>query len=201
MASPETSGKSPETKGIGGKELKKHSPERKKLSSAEQEALERDLAERGERAEKVIEKHRQEKEPIIKSHETGQEKSKIAGENSSNSHFHRPNPKTDKERNSVYKTELKKIQKDMPIVQKVFSKVIHNSSVEKISETSQNTIFRPSALIAGSIAGLTLGILVYVIAIINNYSLGNLEIFAFAILGAMIGLVIEYIAKSLRHRK
>jgi len=201
MASPETSGQSPETKGIGGKELKKHSPERKKLSSAEREALERDLAERGERAEKVIEKHRQEKEPIIKSQESGQEKSRSAGENSAQSQSHRPNPKTDKERNVVYKNELKKIQKDLPSVQKVFSKVIHNSSVEKISETSQNTIFRPSALIAGSITGLTLGIVVYVIAIINNYGLGNLEIFAFAILGALIGLVIEYIAKSLRHRK
>lgn len=89
----------------------------------------------------------------------------------------------------------------MPAVQRVFSKLIHTNSVEKISDATQKTIFRPSAIIAGSAAGLVLGILVYIIAVINNYSLGNLEILSFAVLGALIGLLLEYIINRAKHRK
>ncbi len=201
MASPESSGKSPETKGIGGMELKKLSPESQKLTSAEREALEKDLAARGEKAEKVIEKHAKEKEPVIKSEESHHEKSKTVGEGASHKSAHRPKPKTERERRTVYNSEIKKIQKDMPAVQRVFSKLIHTNSVEKISDATQKTIFRPSAIIAGSAVGLTLGILVYIIAVINNYSLGNLEILSFAVLGALIGLVLEYIINRAKHKK
>ena len=201
MASPEIHHGSPEKKGVSSKELKKLSPEMKHLSSAEREALERDLAEKGEKAEKVIESHKHEKEPIIKGEESHQEKSKSAGESASQRLAHRPKPKTDQEKSSVYKNELKQIQSKMPIVQRTFSRVIHNSSVEKITDVTQVTVFRPSAMIGASVFGLILGLAIYLVARINNYSLGNLEILALAIFGALFGILIEFITRRIKPKK
>lgn len=201
MASPEISGGSPEKKGLGSKELKKISPETKRLSPEEKEILDKDLAERGEKAEKVIERHRQEKEPIIKSEESHHEKSQTKGESASQKTHHRPKPKTDKEREKVYENELSEIQSKMPAAQRTFSKLIHSRVIENVSETTQKTIFRPSALIGGAVSGLVLGILVYVVARIYGYSLGNLEILSLAFLGAILGLIIEFIVRKIKHKK
>jgi hypothetical protein len=200
MANPEAQGSSPEKKGLG-KELKKLSPEIKNLSSIEREALEKDLAQRGEKAEKIIEKHKVEKEPVIETQEATQEKSKSAGESTSHATKHRPQPKTDRERNSLYRHELKEMQSKLPAIQRTFSKVIHNTSVDKISDLTQETIFRPSAMIGGAIVGLILGITIYAVASIYRYSISNLEILLLAFLGSLFGVLVESVVRRFGHRK
>lgn len=201
MANPEIHTGSSEKKGIGAKELKKLSPESKKITSAEREALEKDLAQRGEKAEKIIEQHKHEKEPVIKGQESHHEKSNTAGESTSHATRHRPQPKTERERNNIYKHEIKAIQSNMPLAQRTFSRVIHNASIERISDSTQKTLFRPSAMIGGAVAGLSLGLIVYIVASIYKYSLGNLEILALAFLGAILGVLIEFVVRQFKHRK
>ena len=193
MANPEAQGSSPEKKGLG-KELKKLSPEIKNLSSTEREALEQDLAQRGE-------KHKIEKEPVIETQEATQEKSKSAGESTSHATKHRPQPKTDRERNSLYRHELKEMQSKLPAIQRTFSKVIHNTSVDKISDLTQETVFRPSAMIGGAVVGLILGITIYVVASIYKYSISNLEILLLAFLGSLFGVLVESVVRRFGHRK
>lgn len=201
MANPEIHTGSSEKKGIGAKELKKLSPEAKKITSAEREALEKDLAQREEKAEKIIEQHKHEKEPVIKGQESHHEKSNTAGESTSHATRHRPQPKTERERNNIYKHEIKAIQSNMPLAQRTFSRVIHNASIERISDSTQKTLFRPSAMIGGAVAGLSLGLIVYIVASIYKYSLGNLEILALAFLGAILGVLIEFVVRQFKHRK
>lgn len=76
---------------------------------------------------------------------------------------------------------------------RTFSKVIHNPAVEKTSEVVGQTIARPNAILAGSVAAFMLVTLVYLVANVYGYVLSGSEtIIAFSI-GWVAGLVIDYI--------
>lgn len=50
-----------------------------------------------------------------------------------------------------YERTLKSVQKELPAAERAFSKLIHNSAVDAISNGAEKTVARPSGLLAGSI--------------------------------------------------
>lgn len=184
-----------------GPELRANRSELKRASRAEKEASEKDLASRGEKAEKVIRAEREktkETEAILKK-ETGsaeRKKDKV----SAGGKLSRPKPRTKQERDAVYKSEIKQMQSQLSPTSRAFSKVIHNSTVEKVSDIAERTAMRPSALIGGATLGLILGAAVYLIARANNYFLGSLEIAVLFLTGALVGVVVELAIRRVRTR-
>lgn len=201
MANPEIEKASSAERNEKGPELKANKAEVKRASRAEKEAAEKDLASRGEKAEKVIAAEREktkETEAVMKK-ETGSAERKKDKEPASGPRL-RPKPKTKKERDVVYKTEMKQVQSQLSPTARTFSKVIHNNAVEKVSDAAERTVMRPSALIGGAVLGLILGAIVYFIARANNYLLGSLEIVALFLIGAVVGVVVELAIRRVRTR-
>lgn len=98
---------------------------------------------------------------------------------------------------SAYKKELHRIQGHLPKVQRQFSKVIHNSTVEAVSEVSGKTVARPSGLLGGGLVAFvgTLGL----VLVSRHYGF-RYNFFVFIILlvgGFFLGLVIEMVIRGL----
>lgn len=201
MANPEIEKSSSAERGEKGPELRASKAELKRATQAEKEAAEKDLAARGEKAEKAIaaeQEKTKETETVMKKERGGAERKK--DKEPTSAPRVRPKPKTKQERDTVYKTEMKQVQAQLSPTARTFSKVIHNSAVEKVSDAAERTVMRPSALIGGATLGLILGAVVYFIARANNYLLGNLEIVALFLIGAAVGIVVELAIRRVRTR-
>lgn len=92
-----------------------------------------------------------------------------------------------------YKQTLRTTQAQMSAPARVFSKVIHNPVVEKVSDSVGNTIARPNAILAGSTTALIIVVGTYMVAKQYGYPLSGFEtIGAFAI-GWLIGIILDYV--------
>lgn len=96
----------------------------------------------------------------------------------------------------AYQKELHRIQTHLPKRQRAFSKVIHNKTVEAVSEVSGKTVARPSGLLGGGIVAFigTLGLV-----IISRYLGFSYNFFVFLALlvgGFFLGLLIELVVRG-----
>ncbi len=96
------------------------------------------------------------------------------------------------EKKTAFDKHMKQVQAEMTQSQRVFSKFIHNSTVEKVSETIGSTVARPNAILAGSIAAFVLVLSVYVIAKTFGYVLSGFETIAAFIIGWVLGTLYDY---------
>jgi len=97
-----------------------------------------------------------------------------------------------KQRDESYSRTMKRVQSELPINSRLFSKVIHNKAIEKTSDILGNTIARPNAILSGAVFALISTLVTYAIAKKIGYLLsGSESIFAFTI-GWIIGLVYDY---------
>ena len=107
---------------------------------------------------------------IASKHEAAQEKK--ARESKENKKDQPSLTKADVE--ASYKNTLDNVQKQLPAPSRAFSKVIHNSAVEKTSDAIGNTIARPNLIIAGALGAIA-SIIVYLIAKKYGYVLSGSE--------------------------
>ncbi len=199
MASPEQERPSVE-KGQNTEKLKASKAEVKRASKAERELAEADLTKRGVEAEAAISKaekeQTKEKKTVMTKERGSAEKEKPAAAKAAPRV--RPKPKTKTERDQVFNTEMKQVQAQMRPSARTFSKVIHNKTVERVSDAAQKSIFRPSALIGGAVLGLLLGLVVYIVALLNHYIISSYEILLLFVVGALVGVVVELVTKRIR---
>lgn len=183
--------KSPERQDLKNLERSK-SPE---VSKAEIEAGEKDLAKRGEAAERKLSAEKKKEADIEKENknvEKAEHKSPKAKV---------PASFTKKEKSQVYRKEIKTVQAQLPRSSRVFSKVVHNAAVEKVSDAAGKTVLRPSALVGGAVVGLAAGITVYTIARYYGYYMPSWLLPILLILGALLGVAAELILNRLRPDK
>lgn len=112
----------------------------------------------------------------------------------------RSRPLSRKELDHAFNNEMSAIRLHMSPVSRSFSKVIHNKTIEKVSDIAGNTIARPNAILTGSLAAFIMVLGVYLIAKYFGYSLSGSETMITFLLGWMIGLIIDYIRSTLRGR-
>ncbi len=178
------------------KNLELSKSKEKKPIKAEVQKKESELAQKGHEAEKVLraekEKHKlelaKEKEKAEKEkHEKPEREEKP------------PAKYTKAEKKTAYKKEIKKVQNQLPKRSRTFSKFVHNPVVESVSDVAGKTIFRPSVLIGGSVTGLVLGLVVYIVAVYYGYLIPSITLVLFLLVGAVLGAVVEFIFHRFRH--
>lgn len=98
-----------------------------------------------------------------------------------------------KQREDSFNRTMKRVQSDLPISQKVFSKIIHNKTIEKTSELVGSTVARPNSILYGSIFAFIFTLLAYLIAKTIGYRLSGFETILSFSIGWMFGLIFDYL--------
>lgn len=104
-------------------------------------------------------------------------------------------------KNRAYKRELSKIQTKLPPASRRFSKIIHNPTVEAISNVGAQTIARPSGLLGGSICAFIGSLILYVMTKQYGFKYNYLMMFLLFVGGFAIGAVIELLGWHVFFRK
>jgi hypothetical protein len=99
-----------------------------------------------------------------------------------------------------FNREMKEVRTHMSAPSRVFSKVIHNKAVDRTSEVVGNTIARPNAILAGSLAALILTTGLYTWAKNNGYPLSGFETIGAFIIGWLIGIIIDFVRITITGR-
>jgi flagellar biosynthesis/type III secretory pathway protein FliH len=98
-----------------------------------------------------------------------------------------------KQRNESYARTIKQVQNELPIGNRLFSKIIHNSVIEKTSDVIGSTIARPNAMLSGAVVAFVLTLLTYTIAKTIGYALSGFETIAAFIIGWILGIIYDYL--------
>jgi len=102
-------------------------------------------------------------------------------------------PINKKQRNESYSRTMKRVQSELPINSRIFSKIIHNNVVEKTSDILSNTVARPNAILSGAVTAFVLTILTYAISKNIGYLLSGSEMILAFIIGWIIGNIYDYL--------
>lgn len=103
--------------------------------------------------------------------------------------------------NRSYTKTMRQVQKDLSPPARIFSKIIHNRVIERLSDTISNTIARPNAILFGSFSAFVATLVVYLIAKSSGYQLsGSESIFTFTI-GWIIGIIFDYLRIMITGKK
>jgi hypothetical protein len=97
------------------------------------------------------------------------------------------------ERKASFAATMDEVQSQMTTPSRAFSKVIHNKTVEQVSEATGNTIARPNALLSGAVFAFALTLAVYLVAKNIGYPLSGFESIGAFVLGWAIGLLYDFI--------
>lgn len=99
---------------------------------------------------------------------------------------------TKRQRNDSYAATMKQIQSEMNASSRTFSKVIHNKTVERVSDVVGASAARPNAVLAGSIAATFLTLFVFFVAKQYGYRLSGFETIGTFFVGWALGLIYDY---------
>lgn len=174
------------------------SPERGAEKAAELEAL-RKSPEAGEKATNL-----EREKNIEKAHDV------LEQEQAERAKAERPSEKREtesgkifsrREKKAAYKSEMKKVQQQLPPSARAFSKVVHNPVVEVVSDVAAETVLRPSFLIVGGISGLVFGGGLYIIAKIQGFILPNSQFVIAFLVGGAIGILGEFVVRLFKPKK
>ena len=106
-----------------------------------------------------------------------------------------------KEQKASYTQHMKKLQAELPPVQRGFSKIIHNPVVEKTSEAIGSTIARPNAILAGAVVAFFAVLIVYLTAKHFGYVLSGFETIGAFIVGWVLGVLYDFFRVMITGKK
>jgi flagellar biosynthesis/type III secretory pathway protein FliH len=106
-----------------------------------------------------------------------------------------------KEQKASYTHHMKKLQEELPAVQRGFSKLIHNPAVEKSSEVIGSTIARPNAILAGAVVAFFSVLIVYLTAKHYGYVLSGFETIGAFIVGWVLGILYDFFRVMITGKK
>lgn len=164
----------------------------KELGNKQQERIRENI-------ERNVETNREKQESTAK-HEALEQAEKMEREQQRHESKKRPTaerPPTRKERENAreksFKTTMDAVQSQLPKTSQAFSRIIHNKTVEKVSDAAGNTVARPNAILSGAIFAFVLTLAVYLIARYYGYPLSGAETIASFALGWILGNIFDYI--------
>lgn len=105
------------------------------------------------------------------------------------------------EREASFAATMREVRSQMPATSRAFSKVIHNKTVEKVSDGVGSTVARPNAILSGAIFAFILTLSVYLIAKNLGYPLSGFETIAAFILGWVIGIIYDFLRVMITGRQ
>lgn len=101
----------------------------------------------------------------------------------------------------AYKRTLKTVQRELKPTDRAFSKVIHQPFVETLSNVSEKTIARPSALLGGGLTALLGTSIVLYMSKHYGFRYNTFLFFALFIIGFGIGILIEFGLRSTARKR
>lgn len=150
--------------------------------------------------------HERERLSAEKGHEGNQETARKEALESASSSAHEKEPKEEvsrverrpgaiskKERETSFESTMDDVRTHMSNSSRTFSKVIHNPTVEKISETLGSTVARPNAVASGAFFAFLFTLGFYLVGRMNGYPLSGSETMMFFLLGWIVGLVFDFL--------
>ncbi|HSX01720.1 MAG TPA: hypothetical protein VLI05_00215 [Candidatus Saccharimonadia bacterium] len=150
------------------------------------EAAEKDATERAERAREVLNKHETQPEPPAETESVAEPPSSFAA-------------RLDQVLN--YHDTLASIQRKLSPASRSFSRVIHAPAIEKASEVMEGTVMRPSLVTGATWTAFLVGLIFYLTARYYGFALSGSEMLAALMGGAILGLVLEGVARVIRRRR
>lgn len=104
-------------------------------------------------------------------------------------------------RSASYKQTLRNIQSEMSGPSRVFSKIIHNKTVDKTSDFIGNTVARPNAILSGAVCAFVLVFGLYTLAKYMGFALYGSETIAAFIIGWVLGVLFDLLRGVFRRRR
>lgn len=100
-----------------------------------------------------------------------------------------------------YTQTMKKVQRQLPPTQKRFSKIIHNPTVEQVSNVGGQTIARPSGLLWGGIFSVIANLLVILVFRYYGYEYNYLIGIVSFVGGFCFGILLEGLHRTTSKKK
>ena len=100
-----------------------------------------------------------------------------------------------------YKHTLKSLQNRLKPAQKRFSQVIHQPTVEKVSDALGKTVMRPSVSLGAVVTAVLVESFFYFTARHYGYVMSGSEVILALLAGGLIGLFLEGVFKGAQRRK
>jgi hypothetical protein len=105
------------------------------------------------------------------------------------------------EKEASFKVTMAEVRTQMSAPSRSFSKLIHNKTVEKVSEGVGGTVARPNAVLSGAIFAFALTLGVYLLAKNLGYLLSGFETIAAFVLGWALGIVYDFLKVMVTGRR
>ncbi|MEO5950828.1 MAG: hypothetical protein ABIQ04_05280 [Candidatus Saccharimonadales bacterium] len=173
-----------------GHEQDKNPEALEKIGIEQRERLREQLEKAGEKSKEKTEDARHEALENAKSIE--HEKKRETDQKISPAERRKDGPIGKAERQASYNATMKQVRSELSGPSRTFSKVIHNSVVEKTSDAVGSTVARPNAILAGAVVAFLVTLGVYLVAKYYGYPLSGFESIGSFAIGWIIGLLFDY---------
>lgn len=100
-----------------------------------------------------------------------------------------------------FSAEMKSVQAEMGLSDRLFSKFIHNPEIEKAADTIESTLARPNAMLSGSVAAFISITVLYFVAHHYGYQLSGFETIGAFIVGWISGILYDYVSTLTRGKR
>lgn len=101
-------------------------------------------------------------------------------------------------RNQSFSNVMRSTRRKLGPVDRSFSKIIHNPTIERVSETSSKTIARPTPIVAGALLSLVGSILVLYYAKRNGFEVQPMLFVVLFGIGYLAGFAIDIVLSGLK---
>lgn len=186
-----------------------NSPERNNFGHEAKEHELKNIEQAGEKRREELERERNNHEVVKDNHEqenalheaieqAKERKKEIEARETSPAE--RRGPATKFEKSASFAATMEEVRSQMSAPSRTFSKLIHNKTVEKVSDITGNTVARPNAILSGAVFAFLITLAVYLIAKNLGYPLSGFETIGAFILGWAIGLVYDFLKTMITGR-
>jgi len=171
----------------------------KEIGAEHRERLRENLERAAEKHETNIDEARHEVDQANRRLE--RERIKETDQISSPAEKRRDSPIKIADRDASFKATMHEVQEQMSAPSRTFSKIIHNKTIENLSDATGNTIARPNAILSGAIFAFILTLVVYIVAKNLGYPLSGFETIGSFVLGWVLGICYDFLKVMVTGRK
>ena len=179
---------------------REHRPEELEKAGAERrEALKERMERAGEQSHENVDEAR--REALERAQSVEKVEKRAAERQPSPAERRAEHRITKADRDASFNSTMQEVRTHMSAPSRSFSKVIHNKTVEKVSEAAGSTIARPNAILSGSILAFVVTLGVYLIAKNMGYPLSGFETIGAFALGWALGIVFDFLRVMVTGRR
>ena len=104
-------------------------------------------------------------------------------------------------RKQAYDHTMEQVRSQLSPSQQVFSRFVHSRPIEYTSELLEETFYRPSFLLGGTVGALLFGGALYISARVFGFELSGSEFTLGIIGGGLVGFILEKLIRLARKKK